>query len=159
MQVVADTSALIALATCKALSLLHDLFDQILVPPAVYEEATVQGKFDAQALQSFLHDKIEHVDLTELVIAASGLGQGELEAMALYKKLHADRLLVDDARARRVARFNGIEVVGSLGVLLLGKRRGLLSAVRPMVDILRASEIRMSEPLLSKVLEMAGEQV
>lgn len=100
MKVVADTSVLIALATCKSLSLLSKLFEQILVPPSVYEEATVQSRFEAPVLKSFLRDRIHEVNLSELVIASSGLGQGELEAMALYKKLHADRLLVDDARAR-----------------------------------------------------------
>jgi hypothetical protein len=35
--------------------------------------------------------------------------------MALYKHLQADRLLLDDHRARKVARLNEIEVIGSLG--------------------------------------------
>lgn len=157
MRIVADTSALIALATCETLPLLDELFEQVRVPSAVYTEATTPGKIGTEPLQSFLRHRVEDVDLTEMVIASSGLGPGELEAMALYRKLNADRILIDDARARRVARFNGMNVVGSLGILLLGKRRGLISAVRPMIEILRASDVRFSERLLAKVLVMAEE--
>jgi predicted nucleic acid-binding protein len=44
MLVVADTSALVALAACQQLHLLEVLFDEIRVPPAVHRECTVPGK-------------------------------------------------------------------------------------------------------------------
>jgi predicted nucleic acid-binding protein len=97
------------------------------------------------------------VNLGQLVIAAAGLGQGELEAMALYKKLSADRLLVDDNRARRVARLNGIEIVGSVGVLLLAKERALLPSIRPRLEEIRAAGIHLGPEIFSAALRLAGE--
>lgn len=64
------------------------------------------GKPHAAALQEFLEGKVLSVDLKKYVIAALGLGQGELEAMALYRAIAADGLLVDDQIKER-ARWRG----------------------------------------------------
>jgi uncharacterized protein len=158
MLVVADTSALVALAACNALSLLDQLFQEVRVPPAVLRECTVSGKPEAERLEAYLKDKVTNVDLGEFIIAVAGLGQGELEAMALYKRLHANRLLVDDHRARRVASVNGIEVVGSLGILLLAKDSGILQEIRPALAAIEATGVHYSEQLVSEALRLAGEQ-
>ena len=127
------------------------------VPAAVFEECTIPGIPHADVLRDYLESKVVGVDLKEYIIAAAGLGSGELEAMALYKRLHADRLLLDDSRARRVATFNRIEVVGSLGVLLLAKGRGLIPEVKSRLDSIRAAGIYLSDPLISEALRLAGE--
>ncbi len=106
MLVVADTSALVALAACEGLSHLDRIFGEIRVPRAVFRECTIPGKFKADRLASFLRGKVIEVDLSELVIAAAGLGNSELEAMALYKRIHAERdrcrgLIKSLARTRR----------------------------------------------------------
>lgn len=157
MLVVADTSALIALAACEGLSHLDRLFGEIRVPQAVFRECTVPGKFKTDRLASFLRGKVIEVDLNELVIAAAGLGNGELEAMALYKRIHADLLLVDDYRARAVARLNGMNVVGSLGVLLRAKEVGHISALAPLLIEIKAAGIRYSKRLVDEALRLAGE--
>lgn len=100
MLVVADTSGLLALAACESLPLLDRLVGEVRVPPAVFRECTLAGKASADVLEAYLRGKVTYVDLTELVIAAGGLGRGELEAMALYKRLSADRLFIEDRRAR-----------------------------------------------------------
>jgi predicted nucleic acid-binding protein len=157
MLVVADTSALLALAACRGLELLDSLFDEVRVPPAVLRECTEAGKPRADVLGAYLRDRVAEVDLDEFVIAAAGLGRGELEAIALYKRLHADRLLLDDSRARKVARFNGVQVVGSAGVLLLAKSEGLVPAVLPLLKQIQAAGIYLSEPLVAEVLQIADE--
>jgi predicted nucleic acid-binding protein len=157
MLVVADTSALLALAACESLPLLDALFQEVRVPSAVFEECTVAGKPFSDELRTYLQDRVTTVDLTEFVIAAVGLGAGELEAMALYKHLRADRLLVDDQRARRIATFNHIEVIGCVGVLLLAKNRNLIPAVKPKLDSMQTSGIRLSEALFDAALRIADE--
>ena len=113
MLIVADSSALVSLANCRCLHVLGNLFDEVKVPQAVFDEVVIEGKPEAEALHSYLKGKVVSVDLTQFVIDAGGLGRGEIEAMALYKRLHASLLLVDDKRARKVARLNKIEIVGS----------------------------------------------
>lgn len=157
MLVVADTSALVALASCDGLTLLDELFDVVRVPQTVWDGCTVPGKPHAERLGSYLAGKVDQIDLADFVIAAPGLGRGELQAMALYKRLDADRLLLDDARARRVARLNDIAVVGSLGVLLIAKDRELIAAVRPHLAEIEAAGIYISSELAAETLRLAGE--
>lgn len=157
MLVVADTSALVALASCEGLTLLDELFDVVRVPQTVWDECTVPGKPHAERLGNYLAGKVDQIDLADFVIAAPGLGRGELQAMALYKRLDADRLLLDDARARRVARLNDIAVVGSLGVLLIAKDRRLIAAVRPHLAQIEAAGIYISSELAAETLRLAGE--
>lgn len=115
-------------------------------------------KAEAERLKDYLRDKVLAVaDLSEFVIVAMGLGQGELEAMALYKRLHANLLLLDDSRARKIARLNDIEVIGSLGVLLLAKASNLLPAIKPSIDSIQAAGVYLSESLVAEALRLAGE--
>ncbi len=53
MLVIADSSALVALATCEALDVLLELFDEIKVPQAVYSEVVSPGKFHASTIGLF----------------------------------------------------------------------------------------------------------
>lgn len=157
MRVVADASALLALAACDGLHLLDALFQTVQVPRAVLRECTVPGKPEAERLAGYLCDKVVEIDLAEFVIAAAGIGQGELEAMALYKRLQADHLLIDDRRARKVATFNGIAVIGSLGVLLLAKDKGLVPAIRPLIEAIQNAGIYLGEQLVAQALQLADE--
>ena len=53
----------------------------------------------SDTLGSFLAERVMRVDVSRWVVTAGGLGRGEIEAMALYKQLSADVLLIDDHRA------------------------------------------------------------
>jgi predicted nucleic acid-binding protein len=157
MLIIADSSALIALATCDGLPVLSGLYENICVPRAVYDEVVQQEKPQAATLSTFLSGRVLDTDTAHWVLAAGRLGQGELEAMALYKQLNADALLIDDHRARVVAEHNRIDCIGALGVLLAAKQRGVIESITPYVQKLRLSPIRYGHQLLNKVLELAGE--
>lgn len=157
MLIVADSSALVALATCDALELLAALYDDVKVPQAVFDEVTISGKPEVRTLTEFLTERVVPVDITQFVFMAGGLGKGEIEAMLLYKVIAADFLLIDDRRARAVAESNGIRCIGALGILLLAKHRNLISHITPFVSILRNSPIHYSTNLLEKTLQLAGE--
>ena len=103
MLVIADSSALIALGTCEGLDLILQVFDDIRVPKAVYQEVVVEGKPQSAALKAFLSERVAEVDVTHWVLAAGGLGQGEIEAMALAR--------IKDAIARRTDRGR-IRIIG-----------------------------------------------
>jgi ribosomal protein S18 acetylase RimI-like enzyme len=85
------------------------------------------------------------------------LGAGEREAIALALELGADAILLDDRPARRVAEAAGLNVVGTLGLLLEAKRVGLLASVRPELDKLLETSFFLSRQLYERLLEMAGE--
>jgi predicted nucleic acid-binding protein len=158
MLIIADSSALISLAVCEKLYLLEQLYGEVKVPKAVFSEVTQEDKQQAETLRSYLQNKVVDLDLTELLLDFGELGRGELEAMALFRKLRADLLLLDDKRARRVANLNEIPIVGSLGILLFAKRKGAITSVKPLIASLEASGIHIGKPLIQKILFLAGEE-
>jgi predicted nucleic acid-binding protein len=150
MILIADCSALIALSTCQQLNLLDELFCEVIVPEAVYYEATQPNKKQAKQLKTYLEDKVRRVDMQNYVFLDGFADAGETEAMVLYKQISADKLLIDDQRGRNVAKLNHINTIGSLGVLLVAKQRGLISEVAPLLLQLEKSDI-VDEMLLSSI--------
>jgi predicted nucleic acid-binding protein len=114
-------------------------------------------KAQSHALQFYLQSKVCDVSSVIPIDKSNGLGKGELAAIALYKELSADLLLIDDARAKKVAYLNNLEVMGSLGVLLLAKDSGFIVTIKPAITSLRCSDIFISEQLLDQILALAGE--
>jgi predicted nucleic acid-binding protein len=157
MILIADASALIALATCDSLTLLEVIFGNVLVPEAVFSEVTKVDKPQSARLRSYLHGKVRVVDMRRYVYLDAFADAGETQAMLLYKELAANYLLIDDRRGRKVAKINQIKTVGSLGVLLQAKRIGLIPRVAPLLEQIAASSVFMSESLIQAVLELAGE--
>jgi uncharacterized protein len=157
MLIVADSSALIALATCDGLDVILQVYDDLKVPEAVYAEIIAPEKPQSDALGTFLSERVIKVDTARWVLAAGGLGRGEIEAMALYKELSADALLIDDHRARVIAEHNQINCIGALGLLLLAKQNGKITEIEPFIHKLRNSSIYYGDALLARVLKLAGE--
>lgn len=157
MILIADASALIALAACNSLPLLDALFGTVRVPEAVHLEVATADKPYAERLQHYLRDKTCQVDMRNYVYLDAFADAGETAAMLLYKELHADYLLIDDKRGRKVAAINQIKTIGSLGVLLQAKRAGLLTHIAPLLSQIEASPVFISPSLVKTVLELAGE--
>lgn len=157
MIIVADSSALVALAVCDGLHWLDALYKEVRVPIAVFEECVVAGKPEAEKLRAYLSDKTVDIDLSDLVITANGLGAGELQAMALYKHLDAQHLLIDDRRAKKVASLNAIKAIGSLGLLLRVKEKGLITEIKPYATTIQQSNLYLSNAVMKEVLRLAGE--
>jgi predicted nucleic acid-binding protein len=155
MIIIADSSALIALASCNSLSLLDKLFCEIKVPQAVFNEVVNQNKPQAQTLKNYLVNKVTFIDPSQLM--QQNLGMGEREAMTLYNQLHADLLLIDDAKAKRIAIDNDIKVIGSLGVLLLAKQKGLILKIKPHLELILENKIYLNTAIINQVLTLSGE--
>ncbi|MBS3952713.1 MAG: DUF3368 domain-containing protein [Methylomicrobium sp.] len=157
MILVADASALIALASCNSLSLLDKLFGEVLVPQTVYSEIAKVDKAHSSCLQSYLKGKVRVVDTQRFVYLDAFADAGETEAMLLYKEVSADYLLIDDKRGRKVAKINQIKTIGSVGVLLQAKRAGHIQLIAPLLELIASSPVYISESLINTVLELAGE--
>lgn len=157
MILIADSSALVALSVCDSLDLLDALFGEVKVPQAVFDEVSVNHKPESAVLERYLQGKIKSVDTEKYVYLDAYADAGETEAMLLYKQMSADWLLIDDKRGRKIAAVNHINTIGSLGVLLSAKKRGLISAVKPKIDQIAESDVYIGQTLRQIVLDIAGE--
>ena len=71
--------------------------------------------------------------------------------------MQADLLLVDERRARAIAKQLGFPIAGTLGVLLEAKHRGYVPLLRSLLETLQECNIRLSPALIEKILQLAGE--
>jgi uncharacterized protein len=157
MILVADASPLIALSLCDQIELLEKIFNEVFIPEAVFNEINIPEKPEAEKLIRFIQNKVKKVNLNKYIISVPNIGKGELEAMALYKDLNADYLLTDDKKARQVAKYNKIKVIGSIGVLIIAKQKQLISEIKPSLDIIYNSSIYLSKELYIHALKAAME--
>jgi predicted nucleic acid-binding protein len=86
------------------------------------------------------------------------LGDGEWEAIALAVELGARAILIDDRPARRLAEAAGLNVIGTLGLLLESKREGHIRTIRPELDKLLETSFFLSQELYDQLLRLADEQ-
>lgn len=158
MGIVVDAGPLISLARIGRLDLLPALFDEIIVPPAVHREVTSEESLPGAAVlaKSDWLKLVEVADRKAVDSLLSWLDPGEAEVLALALELGATAA-IDERRGRRLAAELGISQTGTVGILLTAKRRGLISAVKPLLDQLTASGIRLSSRLYEEACRLAGE--
>ncbi|MHB8621114.1 MAG: DUF3368 domain-containing protein [Chloroflexota bacterium] len=68
-----------------------------------------------------------------------------------------ERVLLDDRKARRIAREHGLLVVGTAGALLLAKEQGILATIAPILDALQTAGLYLAEAAYQQVVALAGE--
>jgi predicted nucleic acid-binding protein len=157
--IVSDASPVIALAVCNKLELLDELFDRVCVPQAVFNELAVSDKPKARDIIKWATPEVVSVKTPSATTAlAMNLDIGESEALALYWEAKADFLLIDEKRGRLIALRNGIRTIGTIGILLASRQRGLIETIKPLLDTLMRNGFRISDSLYHQVLERAGEE-
>lgn len=160
MIVVANAGPLIALAQIGHFNLLRSLYGELRIPLAVRDEVVASGRGRPGGVEVSAAAWIHIVgvrDTTAVQLLRERLDAGESEAIVLAIELEADLLLIDEARGRRVAEARGLNKTGTVGMLVVAKKRGLISAVTPLLDELRAAGFRMSEELYQTGRALAGE--
>jgi predicted nucleic acid-binding protein len=155
MIVVSNTTPILSLYKIGRLNLLQDLFRQVTVPVAVYNEIAVIGKgkqgHDELDKADYIHVReIQNVFAANLV--RSGLDHGEAEAIVLAGELKAELLLLDEKKARRVAQANAQPVIGTLGILQIAKNKGLIPDIKTSLDGLIANGIWIGRDLYRSIL-------
>jgi uncharacterized protein len=148
---VSDASPLIALHQLGRLALMQGLFSEVVVPPAVAREV-------APSLRTLPFWVLE-IQAPPLRGLTGPRGVGERAAIALAAHLSADSIVMDELPGRRAAARLGLNVVGTLGLLVRAKRRGLIESVQPEMDALIASGLYVSEHVYHNILGVADESI
>jgi predicted nucleic acid-binding protein len=156
--IVSDAGPLIALSRIDRLELLHKLFGKVMVPKTVVRELRLAEKRPGvlPLVQALRKDKWIKAMVPRGNLAVPGLDEGESAAILLAAAQECP-LLVDERRARIVARKRGLSVLGTGRVLLAAREKGLIASVGDTLDALRESGYRLSDELCARLRELAGE--
>jgi predicted nucleic acid-binding protein len=135
------------------------LCDQLLIPEGVAQEIEDSPPHDRAAvwLREYGHRFVQSFAVIEPAVMAWDLGVGESQVLSLCCRQRGAEAVLDDRAARRCAASLRVPVRGTLSVLVVAKRSGLVPAVRPVLDDLVANGFRAQRGLIARILRLAGE--
>jgi predicted nucleic acid-binding protein len=153
MIIVSDTSPLTALLSVGEDRLLTSIFDEVVIPVAVRNELLRKhARLPDWLRVAIVQDTAQVGKYSELVDA------GEAEAIELALELHADRVLMDERKGRKLAVQEGVAVIGLLGVVLLARRKGLIPSARTLLERLeREGGMYLAPEIRETALKTVGE--
>lgn len=157
---VADAGPLIAFGRIEKLELLPQVLGEVLVPQAVAVECLADSeKPGARAIRKAFQARLlmEIPNPAPVLPPLPLLDVGESAAIRIALKLSAS-VLMDEKAGRKIARNLGLNVIGSAGVLLVAKKRGLIKSVRSMLEALADNGYHFSDALVQAILLRAGER-
>lgn len=144
-----DTSCLILLQKCDKINLLFDLYSKIIITPEIQQEFM-------EELPNWI--KVAPVsDKRVSQVLTSQLDPGEASAIALSFEIKDSILFLDDLKARKIASQLKIPFSGTLGILHKAKKAGIITEVKPVIQMLLENGYRISENLIIDFLKMNNE--
>lgn len=158
-KVIVNSTPLIALANANALFVLRKLYGTNFIPQAVYDEFTQK---EDSACRQIIKEKewiiVKKVsnDYDRKMYSAK-LHLGEVEVMLLAQEENSDVVIIDDNAAKQTAEFLGLPVIGTLGILVHAKRKGIIDNVKNILDEMINNGFYIGQKLYDLVLNRAGE--
>jgi predicted nucleic acid-binding protein len=160
VKVISNSSPLISFSALGRLDILQSLYGSIHIPEAVYHEVVVAGQHYTGAAEVSQATWIIRTPVTNMaaVTALHHLGRGEAEAITLAVEHSGSLLILDDRLGRLVAGHMRLDVIGTLGILLLAKQKGQIPSLATAIDDLQTRlGFRIGTALRASVLREAGE--
>ena len=156
MKIVSDTSPLIFLAKIEKLDLLNK--HKIIIPKQVHEEINkgAESKEDAQKINALVEKNIIKLEEAEInkEIEKQNLGKGEKAAISLAISRKIDIVLLDERKARRIAKFYKLKPKGTIGILIDAYKNNKITKKELIESIKKLIEegYRINESLILKIL-------
>jgi predicted nucleic acid-binding protein len=158
-RVVVNASPLICLCKSGLSSILSALFNEIIVPDKVYQEIMAKDN-DAQVFQTlFTTPQVKIV--SDITVPASitswDLGEGESSVLSFTLEHPNYWAVIDDREARRCAMTLGCRHTGTVGVIVLAKRRKIIPSVRECLNKLQSAGLWLSEGFIDEICQKFDE--
>lgn len=156
---VVNASPIISLARINLASLVMELVDTLYIPSGVIEEINQGLESDPAKLWLKKHGMEKSVNVGQIsyVVSAWDLGKGETQVIHWAYTHPGTLAILDDRAARNCASALGIEVMGTIGIILTAKQRNKIKEVEPLLLQLEKSGFRIGPELLSTALQIAAE--
>jgi len=158
-QVVLNASPIICMGKAGIADILPLLFNEIVVPKEVMREILGQGTTKDKGDVLGLYPWINLVDdvLVAPQVAAWDLGQGESTVISFVLRNDGFWAVIDDREARRCAAALHCRHTGTLGIIVLAKRRGVIPSIREYLGKLKEAGLYLSDELVDQVCQNSGE--
>jgi uncharacterized protein len=161
MIIISDTSPVSNLILIERLDILQKLFTEIIIPTAVDSEIRALKKFGKDLSEYETAEWIKIVTPTNLQKVHNlqiNLDEGEAQAIALALEMNCDLLLMDERIGTNIARQEGLQTVGLVGVLIKAKEEKIINEVGTILnDLKNIAGFWLGEKLEKKILEALGE--
>jgi len=147
--IISDTSCFITLSNIGELNLLQSLYKQIITTTEI-----------AQEFGENLPNWIEVVSVSDKAkqeLLEMQVDKGEASAIALALESENPFLIIDDNKARKLARNLKINHTGTIGVIIAAKRKGIIDSIKPILEKIKATNFRISADLELQALLQAEE--
>lgn len=156
--IIADAGPLIAFARLHQISLLPQLFGRVLVTDIVFAECAGRSDFPESAFiqEAITRKQLELCAAPDFSAFVQKIDVGEASAIALAIDFGCG-VLMDDRAGRRMAANAGVPVIGTVGVLVLAKRKGMVPFVMPLLESLATSGYFLGEEIIAAALTASGE--
>lgn len=160
-KIVINTGPLLALvAACGDLTLLQKMYREVIVPPQVCEEIMKGGSTNfavAQFKEAFWLKKwTDELAIEPFLNNTLDLGEASVIQLAIQENIKT--VCIDETLGRRVARLHGLQLTGSIGILLRAKNEEHIASVLDAVNNMRSHGIWLSERVVSFALRKSGER-
>ena len=150
-KVVVNTTPLIALSHVGQLEVLKKLYRELSVKVDSVCKKAVDSSLDWIQIGSIQNQMAKSMYKTQL-------HDGEVEVMILSKEIGADVVIIDDANAKKHAKYLELPVTGTLGVLIRAKQMGYIDELKPILQGMTDNGIYISRNLIELCLKQVGEE-
>lgn len=147
--IIADASCLILLDKIGALDLLLKLYGTVIVTEEIADE------FNEPLPRWIQIKKVENKN--QQLVLETILDKGEASAIALALEFTNSLLIIDERKGRKLASQLDLKIIGSLALIIEAKRKGYITAVKPILEKIAATNFYISEHLKSLILRNAEE--
>jgi len=154
--IISDAGPIFSLALIDHLDLLHEFFDEILIPTAVWNEITKEEHTSHHdTILNFFQGRVKQINRSNHLSFI--MDYGESEAVILYEEQDADFLLIDDKKARKIAENLGVKCIGTLGILVKARTSGIIDELKPLFEYFISNHRYYSLELLNQILDKFDE--
>ncbi len=147
--IVSDTGCFIVLSGIGELELLHKTYGQILTTLEVAAEF-------GQPLPDWIEIK-SPADKSRMQLLELQIDKGEASAIALAMETPKSILILDDYKARNIAKKLGLEITGTIGVIVKAKLKGIIPSIKPYLAKIRKTDFRLADDVEQQAFKEAGE--
>lgn len=157
-KVISNTTPIISLLKIGKLDLLKDLYGSLIIPMAVFLEIEMgRDKRYYQDLSRLEWVKILNINNRKPLNYIKHLDLGEAEVIVLTREINSDLIIMDELLGRKQANSFGLNLTGTIGVLLKSKQLGLINSVGDNLRELVSKGTWINPKLMSKAIQLANE--